>query len=437
MTQVIEQVIERLYKQESSKILAVLTRIFGVQNIELAEDVLQETFAKALLKWSASAIPENAEAWLMVCAKNNALDMIRAKKTSVKFSNDFMHYFESEWTLENTIEQEFQAHKIKDDQLRMIFMCCHGDIKPENRIVFILKNLCGLTVSAIAKALMINEATVKKRLLRTREKLKTQQLDLPPLEQLEQRIDSVHTVLYLVFNEGFHCTDNKQAINILFCHEAIALVRLLLEEPKVVNQETLGLLAVMLFQLARVNSRVDENGMNIPIDLQNRKLWDWSLINEAQQLLVLISPAQGQAQPQAKLQVKAQRIGRFVLEALIANEHCKAPQFELTNWSFIQMCYQQLYEITHSPIVQLNHAVSLGYCGKITQAIDIVNDLSAHKIFNDSHLPSAVLAHLYAKAGNKTKALLYAEEVKKQGGTPQEYQQIIQQVKRLLLESAL
>jgi len=150
----VEALIEQLYKTQSAKLLAVLTRIFGVHNFDLAEDVMQDAYSKVMIDWQQHRIPQNPAAWLMTTAKNKALDKIRADKSKVKLSQDLSQYLLSEWTLAFTIDEEFKVLKIKDDQLRMIFICCHQSIKAENRIVFILKSLCGFSIRAIARALL-------------------------------------------------------------------------------------------------------------------------------------------------------------------------------------------------------------------------------------------------------------------------------------------
>ena len=301
--QQIEAAIGRLYKQEAAKILAVLTRVFGPQNFSLAEDVLQDAFAKALLNWQQQGLPANPLAWLISSAKNQAIDVIRHNKTKLKFADDLSYHLQSEWSLGNTVEQEFSQPKIKDDQLRMIFACCDMDIKAQNRIPFILKTLCGLSLEAIARALLQPPQVIKTRLYRTRKQLQLQSFNFPEPEQLSRLMHKVHTVLYLLFNEGFHSSEKQQPINLMFCQEAIGLAKLLIDEPSVVNQDTLGLLALMHFQVARVSSRVDQQGFNIPIDLQDRSLWDLQCFSTATELLQLAP------------QNKKGGAGRFYLEA--------------------------------------------------------------------------------------------------------------------------
>ena len=400
--------------------MAVLTRIFGSHNFELAEDTLQDAFSKALIHWQQTGIPDNPSAWIIQTAKNQAIDAIRANKTKTKFADDLTRLLESEWSLGNTVEQEFEESNIKDDQLLMIFMCCHEDIKPENRIPFILKTLCGFSIPAIARALLLPETTVKKRLLRTKQKLKNHKFEFPNPDKLVEVMDTVHTVLYLLFNEGFHSSDGKQAINIMFCQEAIGLVSLLIDEPKIANQETLALFALMHFHIARIDSRVDKDGFNIPIDLQNRKLWKTEFLNTANQFLDLASLTH------------CELSCRFFYEALIAKEHCQAISFEQTDWSLIVEHYAKLIEITNSPIAGLNQAIAIGYTGNIDAAIKQIESLESHKALKHSHMPLAILAHLNAKAGNEKWAYQLADKSKKMGGTPQEHRVMMKQIERLL-----
>jgi len=415
----VDALIEQLYKAESAKLLAVLTRIFGIHNFDLAEDVTQDAYSKAMVDWQQHQVPENPAAWLMTTAKNRALDKIRANKTKVKFSQDLSQYLDSEWTLAFTIEEEFQAPKIKDDQLRMIFICCHQSIKAENRVVFILKTLCGFSIHAIARALLLTESTVKKRLLRTREKLKQLSFELPSDDKLSESMDTVHTVLYLLFNEGFYSSDPKKPINIEFCQEAIALVKMLINEPKMVNQDTLGLFALMHFNIARINARVDQEGFNIPLDIQDRSLWQQAYINTGDHILKMCT--ESNLAP-----------SRFYFEALIAQQHCCAATFANTNWPLIVGYYDDYIKITDSPVAKLNQAIALGYTGKVNEAIESVERLQSHKALINSHMPLAILAYLNAKAGNEKLAYQQAHCSTKLGGTKHEHRLMMQQIQRLL-----
>jgi RNA polymerase sigma-70 factor (ECF subfamily) len=423
----VDRVIEKLYKTESVKLLAVLTRIFGPQNFDLAENVLQEAFAKALVNWQVSGVPNNPSGWLMQSAKNQAIDLIRQKKTSTKFAQDLTLYLESEWSLGNTVEQAFSETKIKDDQLRMIFACCDLDIKAENRIPFILKTLCGFTLEAVSRAMLQPVEVIKKRLQRTRKLLQQQNFSFPEPAELNQVLDKVHTVLYLLFNEGFHSSD-KQPINIMLCKEAMGLTQLLIDELKTFNQDTLGLLALIQLQMARVESRVDKQGHNIPIDMQDRSLWNAELLTAGYKNISLAIKLYQQAKVE-KHSVEP-LIGRFYLESLIMQEHCRAKDFMQTNWRLIVIIYQQLIHITNSPVAQLNQAVAIAYNGAIKEAIEQVEKLQSHKALQKSHMPLAVLAHLNAMAGSFSLALEQAEQSMQMGGSSHEHKLLVQQIER-------
>lgn len=416
----LETLIAQLYKSESASLLAVLTRIFGAHNYDLAEDVLHDAFAKALNTWQDNGIPDSPPSWIMAAAKNKAIDAIRANKNKIKFAEDITLLLESEWSVQITVDDEFSEQNIKDDLLRMIFTCCHQSIKPENRIPFILRTLCGFSIPAIARALLIPDATVKKRLLRTKDKLKNIKFELPPTEQLANTMDSVHTVLYLLFNEGFHSSAGKQAIELSLCQESIALVNMLVQEPKVANQETLALFALMHFHIARVNSRVDTAGFNIPLDLQDRSLWQYEYIKTACYFLNLSKA------------LSSGTSNRFFIEASIAKEHCIAETFEDTNWPAIVELYATLADLTKSPVAGISMAIARGYSGQVSEAIEQATELQTDDVFKHSHIANAALAHLYAMAGNRTVAYEKADKAKQLGGTPHEHQLMMQQLVRLL-----
>jgi RNA polymerase sigma factor (sigma-70 family) len=413
-------VVEKVYSEHASRILAALVRLFGTRNLELAEDVLQEAFRKALVTWQESGVPDNPAGWIMAAAKNQAVDAIRGQRTQRRFADDLAYYLESGWTLSHTVDQEFDETRIKDHQLRMIFMCTSADLAPENRIPLILRSLCGFSIPALCRALFLPEATIKKRLLRTRERLQGHAFEFPPPDQLPHAMDTVHTVIYLLFNEGFHSSDEVAPMRLELCREAVHLATQLVDEPRVVNQDTLGLLALMQLHLARAGARLDERNQNVPIDRQDRTRWDQGQIALARGLIGLGATAPPGAS------------GRFMIEARIAEQHCLAPTFAETDWKAIVGLYDQLVEVTGSPIVQLHRAVAVGYAGDPRGAIASVEGLRQDGILRASHVAPAVLAHLAAMLGDGQAARRYAEESRHLGGTAREQQAIIDQVERLL-----
>ncbi len=416
--------IDQLYRAESAKVLAALTRIFGVENIELAEDTVQEAFSKALKHWKEHGEPKNPGGWLMQTAKNHAIDVIRANKNKHRFADDLTHFLESEWTLARTVEREFSEEAIKDDTLRMIFWCCHPNMKPENQLPVILKLLCGFSLNAISRALLVPEETIKKRLHRTRNQLKLYAFNQPSPEHIEQALDTVHVSLYLLFNEGVYCSDGKKAIDIDFCREAMALVGVLVETPHIANRETLALYALMHFHMARLEARTDADGNPIPLDLQDRGLWDPNRVGMGQQYVALAT---------LNMHETLSDTGRFCCEALIAQEHCIAKTFELTNWQKVEAYYSRLIDVSASPIAKLNQAIAIAYQGDEQRALQRVAAIQAKHGMEHSHLPFAILAHIHAKSGNSAEAYQFAEEAKRRGGTQQEQQLMLAQIERLLV----
>lgn len=414
------RVLDALYKAESARLLAVLVRLFGPQHLELAEDVLQDAFQRALLNWQSTGIPENPAGWMITAARNRAIDVIRSRRVQERFAEDLRHQLESDWTLSYTVDREFSEAQIRDDQLRMIFMCASAEISPENRIPLILRTLCGFSIPAIARALFVSEETVKKRLVRTRERLRGHHFEWPAVDRLLPAMDSVHTVIYLLFNEGFHSPDEATPLRRDLCLKAVHLGALLAQEPRIVNRDTLGLMALMRFHLARVTARVDPAGENVPIDLQDRALWDHDEIERGGQLLQLAS----YLIPGAS--------GRFFIEAAITHEHCRAHRFADTNWRAIVLLYDELVQATDSPIAHLNQAVALAYAGEIDAAVARVQAASQHPILQGSHLPSATLAHLHALRGEAERARHYAHQSTSLGGSPREQSSMHQQIERML-----
>lgn len=418
----IERLVEKLYKDHSSRILATLVRLFGVRNLEMAEDVLQEAFRKALTAWREGGLPENPAAWITVASKRHAIDTIRAFKTQRRFSDDIAEQLESGWTRVHTVEREFDEARIVDHQLRMIFMCANADISPEYRLPLMLRTLCGFGIPAVARALLLSEATVKKRLVRTREKLRGHAFEFPSRERLGSVMDSVHTTLYLLFNEGFHSSDETRVMNVELCREAIHLTSLLLDEPRVVNRDTVGLFALMQFHLARAASRIDEHGVEVPLDLQDRSRWDVTAIDMAQGWLDVA----GRLPPGAS--------DRFFIEAKIAERHCLAKTFGDTDWAEIVRWHDVLVNVTGSPLAALNRAIAMGHLGEIETAMADVARIREHDVFRQSYLPAAALAHLAALAGDGVNASRHADEACRLGASPREQRALHSQLRRLLGE---
>jgi len=409
--------IESLFRRESRRLISVLTRILGPANLELAEDVVQESFVAAMRDWHRRGVPENPSAWLLTAARNCAIDAIRRERTRRTFAPDFAMYLDSEWTLAQTVDEAFGENWIKDDQLRMIFMCCQPTLPIESRVTVILKTLCGLSVPAIARALLTTESTIHKRLYRTRQALRDVRFELPSEADRPAALDTVHTALYLLFNEGYLSTGDKPILREL-CRDAMLLAQLLVDESSFANSQTVALLALMCFAAARFDSRIDEDGRLVPLDRQDRSRWDRSLISQGYACLVRSS------------EMEAVAATRFHLEAAIAARHCEAATFEQTDWLSICSLYDRLLEIDPSPMVELNRAAAISFRDGPQAAIPIVEAIRLAGRLPHSHAVAAVLANLYARAGSEEPARRYLSEALAGARTPHERELIARQIER-------
>ena len=379
--------IETTFRREAARLISVLTRIFGPHNLALAEDVVQEAFVAALEVWSQRGIPDNPAAWLLRTARNRAVDAIRRERTRRTFASDLAVYLDSEWTVARTVNDAFEADGIRDDQLRMLFMCCHASLTPESRLTLMLKALCGLTVPAIARALLTTQSTIHKRLYRARRRLEGVAFTLPSPADLPAARGTVHTALYLLFNEGFLSTGDEPILAEL-CDTALSLTRLLAADQAIADEETIALLALMCFNHARLASRLDGEGRLVPLDRQDRTLWDRTRINEGFALLA------------RTLRAGSEGATRYHIEAAIAARHCSARTFDATHWDSICRLYDRLVDVAPTWPITLNRAVAISYRDGPAAAIPLVEALRADESIVGDHTIAAVLANLYARAGS-------------------------------------
>jgi RNA polymerase sigma factor (sigma-70 family) len=256
----IDQLIDRLFRNEYGKLVAVLTRLFGTENLDLAEDVVQDSLVEAMKDWPYKGVPDNPTAWLYKVAKNKALNILNREKYKRKYSSDVAHHLQSSWTAVPALDYLFSDHEIKDDQLRMIFTCCHPSLSKDSQIALTLKTLCGFSMAEIAHAFFTTEDTVNKRLVRARQKIREASLpfEVPAREEIQKRVDAVLETIYLVFNEGYSASTGDLIIRFELCEEAIRLAELLVASPAIGNKSFVyALLALMLLNAARFNARLD------------------------------------------------------------------------------------------------------------------------------------------------------------------------------------
>jgi RNA polymerase sigma factor (sigma-70 family) len=339
---------DHLFRREAGRMVATLTRIFGVHNLALAEDVVQDAFCRALEVWKFRGVPENPSAWLMATAKNRALDVLRRERTARTFAPELGRLLESECTLAPAVEELFRADTIKDDLLRMMFSCCHPRLAEDAQVALILHILCGFSVDEIASAFVSSHAAIEKRITRAKKVLAQSRrlFDITAPADFSTRLPAVHGALYLFFNEGYHGASAQSAVRTELCHEAIRLAKLLLEHPLGATPTAYALAALLCLNAARLPARVDVSGnLNTLFD-QDRSLWDRELLGQGLKFL--------------ELSASGSELSQYHVEAAIASIHAAASRTQDTDWNAIVSLYDTLMTICPSPIVALNRAIAIG-----------------------------------------------------------------------------
>ncbi len=336
---------EAFFRREAGRIVAVLTRMFGVHNLALAEDVAQETLARAFDAWRLSGIPEHGEALVMAAAKNRAIDVVRRERTARRFAPELTRMLESEWTMLPTVDELFAPAALRDDELRMMFSCCHPKLAHDTQVALVLNVLCGFRAREIAHAFFLNEAAVEKRLVRAKATLsESKNLFELTSADFSERLATVQRALYLLFNEGYHGANAEETIRADLCAEALRLVRLLVEHAPSSTPETRALAALFCLHAARLPGRADDAGNLLPLAEQDRSKWDRRLI------------AEGLAHLEKSL---ADDFTVFHLEAGIAALHAGAPSTKDTRWGDIVKHYDLLMKLEPSPVVALSRAIAI------------------------------------------------------------------------------
>lgn len=338
---------EHLFRRESGRLVAILTRLFGVHNLSLAEDVVQEAFCRALETWKFHGVPRNPSGWLMAVAKRRALDVLRREGTVRKFASDLERQMDSEWTRAPTVDEVFDAGGIKDSQLRMMFSCVHPKLPQETQVALVLHLLCGFGMDETAAAFLQSEAAMEKRLLRAKKTLAGSRdlFSLAGAADVAARLPAVLRALYLLFNEGYHGASADKAVRVELCEEALRLATLLLENPLTAKPAARALAALFHFNAARLPSRIDASGDLILLVDQDRSLWDPAHLAEGRRQLAL-SAAGDELTP-------------YHVEAAIAERHTAAPRAAETDWNAIVSLYETLSRIQPSSVVALNRVVAI------------------------------------------------------------------------------
>lgn len=391
--------------------MATLTRMTGVRHVEVVEDAVQTALMSALTAWTAKGLPEDPGGWLYRVAHNRLIGDLRRESGRLRLLDRANH----EAAEGEGPAPPYLPGEVRDDLLRMIFVCCDDAIPPESRLVLALKTLCGFSTAEIALRLFTSEANVHKRLARARDRLRAEpatrrakgglcppepiaggrepfegsrvdDVQTPPIETLRSRLPSVYGVIYLLFNEGYLSAREEQAIRRELCDEAVRLATLLAEHPVGAVPETFALIALMHFHTARLGARLDGTGGLLLLEEQDRCLWDREEIQLGAKWLE--RAASGEV------------FSRFHAEAGIAAEHCFAPSFAKTRWKEIADLYAMLESIAPSPLYTLNRAVAVAEWQGADAGLALLEGLAPPAWLAGSYLWDAVLGDLHRRAGN-------------------------------------
>ena len=386
--------VERIYREESGRILATLIRLLG--SFDLAEDAMQEAFTVALAQWPRQGVPDNPRAWLVSTAHHKAVDLLRRRSRFDSKREELQKLAELEQQLseadENMLRQD-AVSALSDDRLRLIFTCCHPALALDAQVALTLRTLCGLATDEIARAFLVPLATMAQRLVRAKQKIRDAHIpyQVPPAAELSGRLEAVMLVVYLVFNEGYSASSGDAAIRRELCAEAIRLGRLICELLPAQN-ESRALLALMLLHDSRRTARVDGNGEVVLLDEQDRSLWDQAEIREGLELVD--SSLRGGA------------AGPYALQAAIAAIHAQATHAEETDWKQIVALYDALLRVQPSPVVELNHAAAVAMAEGPAEGLRLLDSLEGKAELRDYYLLPAARGDLLRRLHQWNEAAL-------------------------------
>ena len=387
----VSQLVEHLFRHESAKMVATLTRIFGIEHLNLAEDVVQEALGRALQTWPYRGVPENPSAWIMRASRNLALDVIRREKVFRGKEAEIARLIEARGSSAAGV-MNFSENEIADDRLRMMFVCCHPIIPPEAQVALALKTLCGFSVTEISRAFLTSEAAIAKRVTRAKQKIQEARVpfEIPGGDELVQRLESVLQSLYLLFNEGYKASSGDKLVREELCHEAIRLTKLLAQHRAGNQPKTSALLALMLLNAARTPAREDDQGNLLRLEEQDRKRWDQTTI----------------ARGMSRLQESAAggEISEYHLQAGIPACHATAVDYQSTDWQRILSLYDRLMEFDNSPVVALNRAVAVANVQGPHDGLKAVRAIKDREKLGSYYLFYSVIGELEMRSNNREAA---------------------------------
>jgi RNA polymerase sigma-70 factor (ECF subfamily) len=384
LTTDIRQSLDAIYRSESRRVLATLIRLLG--DFEVAEDALHDAFRAALEQWPNDGVPANPRAWLVSAGRFRAIDNMRRRARFDALQTELAERFETA----EIPDEELDEGTVKDDQLRLIFTCCHPALSQDARIALTLREVCGLTTEEIARAFLVIPTTVAQRIVRAKAKIRETRIpyQVPSPAELPQRLDTVLHVIYLAFNEGYSASSGESLTRADISGEAIRLGRLLLE--LLPDPEVMGLLALMLLHESRRTARTTAEGDLVLLEDQDRARWNHLYIKEGKTLV-----------EQAFM---SRSVGPYILQAAISAVHAEAEMAAATDWGRIVALYDLLLQIAPSPVIELNRAVAVAMHSGLAAGLAIVDDILSRGELADYHLAHSARADLCRRLGRTAEA---------------------------------
>lgn len=380
----VSRLVENLFRREAGRLVATLTRSFGPSHLDLAEEVVQEALLQALRRWPYHGIPERPGAWLQTVARNLALDRMR-RHTVFRDKEPFL--LPALGGVEADASAPRLAGEIGDDELRLVFLCCHPALPRDARVALTLKTACGFSVEEIARAFLVKKTAVAQRLVRAKESIRRLDLpfEMPRPAELATRLDAVLEVLYLLFNEGYATQVGESLVRADLCREALRLSRELVRLPALASPTVHALVALLALQAARLPARLDRGGNLVLLADQDRALWDRALLVEG--FAHLERAATGE------------RLTPYHVQAAIAAHHAAAPSDAATDWPSILELYDQLLELNPSPVVALNRAVAVARVSGAEAGLAALAPLEEEPVLRGYYLLPAARGQLLQELG--------------------------------------
>ncbi len=387
--------IAALYQQHSRRVLATLIRLLG--DFTLAEEGLQEAFTAALQQWPAQGLPDNPLSWLVSAGRFKVIDKLRSQQRQRVTAEAWLLEQGDDAGLVRDPESPDDMAILQDDELRLIFICCHPALSPEARLALTLREVCGLTTEQIASAFLQNPVTIAQRIVRAKQKIRDAAIpyEVPQADQLPERLDTVLKVIYLLFNEGYSQSSGDKLLCTELSAQAIRLARLL-QQLMPADGEIKALLALLLLQESRRAARLDAAGDLITLAEQDRTLWDAALITEGVSL--------------TEQALSGPRFGPYALQAAIAALHAESTAAADTDWRQIVALYDVLLRLEPGPVVALNRAVAIGQRDDAAAALPLLQALEQQGELGSYHLLDAALADCYRQLQQATLARQYYQQ---------------------------